>query len=263
MLAKSLRLPTNATLPTMLRFALIAFLAFTLALVARADVATTDGRENVRITVTNREAKPIERRWPTGTIFSTTDGQRVVTLKETTLAVSPRATGEADIPTAALAAANRAQPGQEAQLTAQSEPKLVPLLKFLAGQTDVPRATSQCAVLVLMEDIGFRDWLGFCSAAGSADVPLVEAIDALGILRTIEPAKSFRLAQDQELKMKALRHPGTRGKAGQIYGLALPGDAAPGAVPPSLGQLLHTKPGDNCPICRMRARMEGAPSNGL
>jgi hypothetical protein len=247
----------------MLRFALLVLVAFTMAARARADVATTDGRETVRIMVTNPDASPIERRWPAGTIFSTKDGQRVVTLKETTLSVAPGATGEADIPAAALATANQAQTGQAAQLTAQSEPKLAPLLKFLAGQTDVPRATSQCAVLALTEDIGFRDWLGFCGAAGGAEVQLVEAIDALGILRTIEPAKSFRLAQDQELKMKALRHPGTRGKAGQIYGLALPGDAVPGAVPPSLGQLLHTKPGDNCPICRMRARMEGAPSNGL
>jgi hypothetical protein len=247
----------------MLRFALLSLVICTAATAAWADSATTDGRGEVRIAVANHETKPLERHWPAGTIFATKDGPRVVTLKETALSVAPGATGEAEIPAAALSAGNKLQPGQQAQPVEATEPKLAPLLKYLAGQNDVPRATSQCAVLALTEDIGFRDWLTFCGAPGSADVPLVEAIDALGILRMIEPAKTFRLGQDQELKMKALRHPGTRGKAGALYGLAIPGDAVPGAVPPDLGQLLHTKPGDNCPICRMRAQMQGSGSNGL
>ena len=35
-----------------------------------------------------------------------------------------------------------------------------------------------------------------------------------------------------------------------------------GTVPPDIGQLLHTTPGDNCPICRQRAEMQPSP-NGL
>jgi hypothetical protein len=65
------------------------------------------------------------------------------------------------------------------------------------------------------------------------------------------------LAGDSELKLRALRNPWCRAKAMQVYGLSL-GD---GAVPPDLGQLLHTKPGDNCPICRQRALMEKAGSD--
>jgi len=44
----------------------------------------------------------------------------------------------------------------------------------------------------------------------------------------------------------------------QLYGMTLPD----GLVAPDLQQLLHTKPGDNCPICRMRAQMPDA-GNGL
>jgi hypothetical protein len=67
--------------------------------------------------------------------------------------------------------------------------------------------------------------------------------------------------------MAALRNPMTRAKAAQLFGLTTPGDApagqAPaGQAPADVGQLLHLKPGDNCPVCRMRAQAQ-APSNGL
>jgi hypothetical protein len=81
------------------------------------------------------------------------------------------------------------------------------------------------------------------------------------VLREISPDKTFALASDSELKLRALRNPWCRAKAMQLYGMTIPGDAPPGAVPPDLGQLLHTKPGDNCPICRMRAQMQAPPSD--
>jgi hypothetical protein len=85
---------------------------------------------------------------------------------------------------------------------------------------------------------------------------IVQAVDALGILRTIAPARSFTLAKDPELKLRALRNPWCRAKAMQLYGLAVP-ELGP-AQAPDLGQLLHTKANDNCPVCRLRQ----GPSSG-
>ena len=90
---------------------------------------------------------------------------------------------------------------------------------------------------------------------------LIEALDAAGILHTIAPASTFRLASDPELKLRALRQPALRTKALGLFGMTIPGDAAPGQTPPDLSQLLHTKPGDNCPICRMRAQMQRPASD--
>jgi hypothetical protein len=70
------------------------------------------------------------------------------------------------------------------------------------------------------------------------------------VLREIAPTASFALAKDPELKLRALRNPWCRTKAMQLYGIALP-EIAPGQAP-DLGQLLHTKANDNCPVCRLR-----------
>lgn len=243
----------------------LAVLVF-LAIVARAgeparDV-TTNGRDEIRITVSNAEETGAKTRIAAGAIYSTGEGRRMVTLRETVLEVPPRGTLEARIPAAALSISTEAAEDAPARAAGDPEPKLAGLLKLLAAQPDLPRTTSQCAVFALTEDITFAQWVAF-RAGAKGDEPLLEAIDALGILRAIAPEKGFRLAADPELKLRALRHPGTRAKAGQLYGLALPGNAPPGATPPDVGQLLHTKSGDNCPVCRMRERMQNGASNGL
>jgi hypothetical protein len=251
------------------------FILFALLLAAGAAISlasdapdarlTTNGRDELLLSLPNHSAQPQEFRVPAGAIYATPTGQRVITFSETQLTVTPGATGEAVIPSAALSIANARLPAQPAHLTADTEPRLDALLKYLGTQKDLPRATSQCAVLALLEDIIFEPWLKFRSedkpGAPRSDEPLLEAIDALGILQQIAPEKTFRLAQDPELKLRALRHPATRLKATQLYGLIIPGDAPPGVAPPNLGQLLHTKPGDNCPICRMRAQMQAPPSD--
>jgi hypothetical protein len=111
--------------------------------------------------------------------------------------------------------------------------------------------------------LNYAQWLQFLAgppgaAPGSEPHPtpaeVTQAVDVLGLLRQLAPQQTFALATDSELKLRALRNPWARVKAMQVYGLNL-GD---GAVAPDLGQLLHTKPGDNCPICRQRALMEQA-----
>ena len=77
----------------------------------------------------------------------------------------------------------------------------------------------------------------------------------------LQPAEADEIEidhKDGELRLRALRQPLVRAKAMQLFGMS-----APEGVPvPQLNQLLHTAPGDNCPICRMRAQMEQA-GNGL
>ena len=87
---------------------------------------------------------------------------------------------------------------------------------------------------------------------------ITQAIDVLGLLRKIAPEQTFALATDNGLKLRALRNPWCRAKAAQLYGL----DNGDGGVAPDLGQLLHTKVGDNCPICRQRALLQ-QPANDL
>ena len=150
------------------------------------------------------------------------------------------------------------------RLLDEKEPRLDPLLKRLSGQQDVPRVTAQFAVFCLLEDMTFAGWQKLLSAARTPDsakephptpAEVAQAIDVLGLLREVAPERTFALASEAELKLRALRNPVCRAKAMQLYGITATGDPAEYGIP-SIGQLLHTKPGDNCPICRGRAEMQ-------
>lgn len=83
-------------------------------------------------------------------------------------------------------------------------------------------------------------------------------LDALASAKQAAPQKTFALMDDAELRRAALRTPEVRAKAMQVLGLNVPD----GVPVPEVSQLLHTKPGDNCPVCKMRAKAENA-GNGL
>jgi hypothetical protein len=184
----------------------------------------------------------------------------VVVLRAAEASVPARGAVEVALPAAALS--SKSTVGiQSFKLTEATEPRLAPLLKYLAGQPDAPRTTTQLAVFCLLENITFAQWLHFLAAtpgsAGPAEphptpAEVTQAIDVLGILREIAPEQPFALKADSDLKLRALRNPWCRAKAMQIYGLQI-GD---GALPPDIGQLLHTQAGDNCPVCRQRTRMQ-------
>jgi hypothetical protein len=165
------------------------------------------------------------------------------------------------VPAAVLSAKSPWKPGAPVSPAETTEPRVAPLLTYLATRNDVPRETSQLVVLALTENINFADWQTYAAAAQSAKLAspasdVAVALDALTILRTVAPQGQFALATDAALKLRALHDPILRGKARQLFGLAVPGDAPAGAVAPDLGQLMHTKPGDNCPICQLRTQMQ-------
>jgi hypothetical protein len=217
--------------------------------------AQGNGRDLLALILHNTLPTPMVVTIPAGLIAGgRTTESRVIVLRAATASMPAQGTVEVALPVAALSSKNMLKP-QTFELTASSEPRLATLLKALADQPDAPRSTAQLAVLCLLEDVTFAQWRQFLGA--SPDAPptpaeVTQAIDALGLLRTIDPPRSFALASDADLKLRALRNPWCRAKAMAIYGL----DLGDGAAPPDLRQLLHTQPGDNCPICRQRTLMQ-------
>ena len=230
--------------------------------------ATGNGHDQLFLTLRNPSAKGVAVTIPAGLIAegrNTPD--RVVVLRKADATVPPQGVVDVSLPIVALSSKSSGTT-QPFVLTAASEPKLTPLLDYLSSQPDAPRGTAQLAVFCLLENMSYGQWLQSLSpASGGTSAPalhptpaeITQAVDVLGILRKIAPQQTFALASDSELKLRALRNPWCRVKAMQIYGLNL-GD---GAVPPDLGQLLHTRPGDNCPICRQRALLQQQSQNDL
>jgi hypothetical protein len=225
--------------------------------------AKGNGRDQLSVTLRNASPTAVAVTIPSGLIAEGREKPaRVIVLRKAEASVPPQSVVEVSLPVAALSSKSSGTT-QAFTLTSANEPRLTPLLDYLANQPDAPRTTAQIAVLCLLENLSYAQWLEFLSGpSGSAPASdphptpaeVTQAIDVLGLLRQLVPQQTFALASDSELKLRALRNPWCRVKAMQVYGLNL-GD---GAVPPDLGQLLHTKPGDNCPICRQRALMEKA-----
>jgi len=220
-----------------------------------------NARDQLTIAVRNSAPAPATIEIPAGLVCLGEAGA-VVTLRSATLTVPAQQSAEALLPVVARSAKNGCAE-QPFTVSTDTAPALVPLLKYVAARNDFPKASAQLIALSLLEDVTFAKWQEFLApqrTAGSGPAPteIAAAIDALGVLREIAPERRFALASDDELKLRALRNPFSRAKAMQLYGMTLPD----GLVAPDLQQLLHTKPGDNCPICRMRAQMPDA-GNGL
>ena len=222
-----------------------------------------NGRDQLSLAVTNASGAGVTVAVPSGLIAANTTGDnRLIVLRAAQLAVGPGATATVALPVVALAAKNPLVV-QPYRTTPDAEPRLAELLKYLTDQPDVPRATTQLVTLALVDDVTFAQWQRFLAPQRTGEssgqthptpVEVTQAIDAFGLLRRLAPEKTFALATDAELKFRALRNPWCRAKATQLYGIALP--TSDGAVPPDLGQLLHLKPGDNCPVCRQRSEMQ-------
>ncbi len=215
---------------------------------------TITGATPLTIAVENLSDAAVAVSQPAGLVCAATARDRIVTLRAVEIVVPPRRAAEAVVPCAALSPGSRTD-ALTFRPTPETEPRLTGLLDYFAGHNDVPRLTAQLLVWCVLEDFTFSQWqqsLGAAPTAEAAAQQVVAAIDALGVLREVAPQHTFALASDPELKLRALRNPVARGKAMQLYGIILP-DAP---LPPELGTLLHTKPGDNCPICRQRALMQ-------
>ena len=276
------RFPALKTLPALAIAALLAFGSGSRgeepAAIPLADALTRtelkcewtgNGCDRLSLAVSNPAATALAITIPAGLIAANpAGGDRLIVLRAAQATIPARATTDVALPAAALSAKNAAATGPY-RLTADTEPRLAGLLKFLADKPDAPKPTSQLAALALLENITFPQWQQYLLPLRAGEPPdqthptpaeVAQAIDALGILRALAPKQAFALATDAELKFRALRNPWCRAKAMQLYGIALP--ASDGGVPPDIRELLHLTPGDNCPICRQRAQMQ-APASEL
>jgi hypothetical protein len=235
---------------------------------ARKDLAcawTGNGRDSLSLTVNNSSNEPLQIDIPAGQIAANRAGaSKMIVLRAAQLRVPAHGSAEAALPAAALSSAN-APVLEPFQSSADAEPRMDGLLKFLSTQPDAPKETAQLATLCLLENIDFQKWERFLAPTTAGErrptpAQVTQAVDAMGILRSVAPGQSFALANDSGLKLLALRNPWCRAKAMQLYGISVPGAGADGQIP-DLGQLLHTKPGDNCPICRQRALMQQGASD--
>jgi hypothetical protein len=226
-----------------------------------------NGRDSLSLTVNNSSNTPVAIDIPAGQIAANrASSAKMIVLRAAQLRVPAHGSAEASLPAAALSSAN-ALVSEPFQSSSDAEPRMDGLLKFLSTQPDAPKETAQLATLCLLENIDFQKWEQFLTpqragepADSSHPTPaqVTQAVDAMGILRSVAPGQTFALSSDSGLKLLALRNPWCRAKAMQLYGISIPG--ADGQIP-NLGQLLHTRPGDNCPICRQRALMQQGASD--
>jgi hypothetical protein len=237
-------------------------------------VLTAVNRESLKVTITNDSGGPLNVEQPAGLICSTTAADAsLLTLAALHLIIPSGKTAEA--PLGFVALDSRKECMGKIFVPADPDPGLEPLLAQIRKSAALPREAVQLAVWSWREDLTFSDGQRFLAIfRGSTEeaprltpAAVVAAIDALGLLRAAAPERSFALAADPELKLRALRNPWARTKAMQLYGLTFPEAPAapPSAVPPSapdLRTLLHLTPGDNCPTCRQRTLLQPR-DNGL
>lgn len=223
--------------------------------------------DRLTITAANPGLEPLHIAIPAG-LIAAHGAARLVALQGTTLTIAPRTSAEALLPAAVLSSKQPAL-AKAMHLVDESAKLLDPLLKRFAGEKDVPRATAQFAVFCLMEDMTFAGWQKFLAAQRGpgpnqethpTPAEVAQAIDVLGLMKEVAPERTFALASDGELKRRALRNPWCRAKAMQLYGIKVTDDGSEFGLP-NMSQLLHIKPGDNCPVCRARTEMQKGASD--
>lgn len=216
-----------------------------------------DGRSELTVQLTNQSPEKVAVQIPIGLIATAPSGARLAAIRSVTVDLPPGQTFEGSLPAVPLSLGNGSAT-ENYRVTTEEAPALRPLLDYSAKTNDLPRLTAQLTALLLLEDVSFIKWRDFLGHEPDAK-EIATAVDALALAKQLAPGKSLALTEDADLRLRALRQPLVRAKAMQLFGIA-----APDGVPvPDVQQLLHTRPGDNCPICRMRAQMERQPGNGL
>lgn len=221
-----------------------------------------DGRNQLTVVVSNQSSDSTSIEVPAGLVAIGKSGVRVATIRSASMQIAKGQAGEIVVPIVPLSLKN----GTTAELftiVPDRVEALQPLIELSAKENDLPRATAQLAALLLLENVEFAPWQEFLrreplNEPRPTPSDIAAAIDAISIARKLAPERKLTIADDPEFRLRALRNPWSRAKAMQLFGMNPP----EGVPIPDLNQLLHTRPGDNCPVCRLRAQSSD-PSNGL
>jgi hypothetical protein len=203
---------------------------------------------------------------PAGSVLLAADSARWLTIRDARIDLAPGEKTDTRLPAVSMSILQKAAAGP-LSISSEQTGGYEGLILFSKAHDDLPRPTAQLATWILIENITYAQWIATLTAGSAPADPatfplppehLITAIDALAIVRGLHPERTFALADAAEFRVRALRFPATRARAMTLFGIAPP----EGIPETSLQDLLHTKPGDNCPICRWRGKMS-APASGF
>jgi hypothetical protein len=224
-----------------------------------------NGHDSAVLKMHNLTAENLTASIASGTQLISNNGEKQIVIRTFRTELAASSESEAILPTAAFSSKNSATQ-RPLKLSAENDPKLGALLALFDKYNDLPRPTAQIAVFIMLEDMNFAEWQKWMEPKWAQENPrkphpnpteISQLIDAIGLVKLAEPQRQPKILADEMLKRLALKNSFARGKAMALYGLSVD-DAISGepSQPPNLNQLLHLSPGDNCPICRQRAKMQ-------
>lgn len=187
-----------------------------------------NGRETMRMNVTNKRDQAVRLHAAAGLIFKN-NNSTVVLLRAHDMDLKPGELKPEEMQTAATSSSNQVV-DTAYSLTMQTEPKLATLLDYLAKHPELPPGAVQTAVLALTENLPVSAFAKFAEA-GTADMPskfdttpfkvdVADIISALSALRDIGvPDDQLALTIDPQLKIEAMIDPLSHAAAMRYYGI--------------------------------------------
>ncbi len=189
---------------------------------------TGNGREMMRMNITNKRQQPVRLHTAAGLVFQNGNSS-VVLLRAHDTDLKAGELKQEELQTAATSSSNQVVDSAYS-LTPQSAPKLATLLDYLDKHPELSPGAAQTAVLALSENLPVSAFAKFVEA-GAADVPskfdttafkvdVADIISALGMLRDIGvPDEQLSLTIDPQLKIEAMIDPLSHAAAMRYYGI--------------------------------------------
>lgn len=184
-----------------------------------------NGREKMRVTITNRSDRVIQLNVREGQVLSNPSSS-VVVVRPSSIVVNPGETLDQELQTAALSSANKI--GMAAyELSNARAPRLNELLAHLRYHPEISRGTIQTAVLALTENLPAGAFARYarpdCDIPSRIDttpfrVDTADLICALIVLRNIGmPDSLLAITVDPQLKSEAMIDPLAHAYAMEYY----------------------------------------------
>ena len=185
-----------------------------------------NGRERLRVTINNKDAKPYSLDLAAGTEFDSIHS-KVVLLAPVKLEVSAGSNKQSDLNCAAVSVTNEIG---ETAFTKSETPntRVAPLISLLAKRTDVPFKVAQTAVLALADHAPADVFAKFKRLNSDTSLrydPIAfkvdnsELVSALSLLREAGVDTNLPLAGDPQVKIETLLDDQSHTSAMTYYGI--------------------------------------------